>query len=85
MLQAMSLRDWFRRLFSSSRTDASPAPAEEDAAQSEPYVAPEGEADLERMEKLSGGAVMPGLAAGEGAAAAEAQIESQEGPPDRNP
>lgn len=42
----------------------------------------EGEAGVEEMEDLSGGAVMPGLAASEGAEAAEAQIKSQEAPPD---
>lgn len=42
---------------------------------------PEGDTEVREMEDLSGGAVMPGLAASAGAEAAEAEIESEEAPP----
>jgi hypothetical protein len=78
---AMSLSDWFRRMFSShSETD------EEAAAMHEEYGAQdEGEADVRRMETTAGGAVMPGIYGSAGAEAAEAEIESEEGPRDPAP
>jgi hypothetical protein len=83
-LPTMSLGDWFRRLFSS----APAAEADEDAAAlREEYGEPgpdAGEADLKRMEVARGGP-MPNVAAAEGAEAAEAEIESEEAPPDLDP
>jgi len=42
----------------------------------------EAETEVKEMENLSGGAVMPGLAASAGAEAAQAEIESEEAPPE---
>jgi hypothetical protein len=77
----MSIGDWFRRLFSSGGETS-----EEETALHEEYGTPdEAESDLHGMEELSGGAVMPGRAASEGAEAAEADLASEEAPPDPNP
>ena len=45
----------------------------------------EGETEVKEMEDLSGGAVMPGLAASAGAEAAQAEIEASETPPEPGP
>jgi hypothetical protein len=82
MLQAVSLGDWFRRLFSSPAESA-----EEDAALHEEYGATEEDApDVPPGQPTIGGGLGPGVpglpAAGE---AAEAEIESEEAPPDQAP
>jgi hypothetical protein len=52
----------------------------------EEYGAPdEGAADLERMENVHGGAVVPGIAASEAAETAEEDLETEEAPPDPDP
>jgi hypothetical protein len=80
MLPAMSVSDWFRRLFA-SRSEL----AEEAAAEREDFGKPdEAEADLERAEytpRLFGG----GFAGSEAAEAAEAELESEAAPPDLAP
>jgi len=54
---AMGLGDWFRRLFSSPEESA-----EESAALREDYGVPgPGEADFEKEQHLTEGAVMPGI------------------------
>jgi hypothetical protein len=45
----------------------------------------EGETEVKEMEDLSGGAVVPGLAASAGAEAAEAEIQASEAPPEPGP
>ncbi|TML74833.1 MAG: hypothetical protein E6G12_10740 [Actinobacteria bacterium] len=57
-----------------------------DAAMAEDFGAPDkGAADVRRMETTAGGAVMPGKAGAEAAEAAEADLASEEAPPDPNP
>ena len=77
----MSLGDWFRRLFSSASESA-----EEDAAKSEGYGAPDpGEEALEEPGHSRAGGVLPGIAGIEGAEAAEDDLKSFEPPPDPAP
>ncbi len=75
----MSISDWFRRL----RSRPSEA-AEAAADMHEEYGTPdEGEADVERMVETGGGT--GSFASSEGAEAGEAELESEEAPPDPNP
>jgi hypothetical protein len=56
------------------------------AALREEYGTPdEGAADIRRMETTAGGAPMPGFAASEAAETAEADLETEEAPPDPDP
>lgn len=81
----MSIGDFFRKVFGGP-TRIGDGSGEEAVALQEDYGAPnEGEAELKRTEELSGGAVMPGWAASEGAAAAEEDLASEEAPPDPDP
>lgn len=43
------------------------------------------ETEVKEIKDLSGGAVMPGLAASAGAEAAQAEIEAEEAPPEPGP
>jgi len=70
----MSLGDWFKRLFSSST-----GPAEPDEAEAEVDAAAEGAV-------TTAGGMGPGMPGTPAAAeAAEAELESEEAPPDRAP
>jgi hypothetical protein len=74
MLPPMSIGDWFRRLLS--------GPSEA-ADMHEEYGTPdEGKADVERLAETGGGG---SFATTEGAEAAEAELESEEAPPDPAP
>ncbi|HJQ75244.1 MAG TPA: hypothetical protein VJ814_10170 [Gaiellaceae bacterium] len=84
----MSLLDRLRNLLSGPPhiADSGDDAGEFDADMHEEYGAPdEGKADLERMENLSGGAVVPGIATSEAAEAGEEDIETEEAPPDPDP
>jgi hypothetical protein len=82
MLSAMSLGDWFRRLFSPSGSSSSP---EDEAAEREEY----GNAYPGTGSQDSSGSVVAGGAGGfaglEDAQAAEAEEEEFEAPPDPAP
>ena len=91
----MSVRSWFRNLFATpARTDDGGDP-ETDADLAEELGAPdEGREDIERMAGTGGGpGVVPGgtyipggrFAATEAAETAEADLESEEAPPDHGP
>jgi hypothetical protein len=59
---------------------------EGDAALHEEFgTSNEGAADLRRMGTRAGGAAMPGLASLEATEAAEADLETEEAPPDTDP
>lgn len=84
-LRAMSFFDRLRKML------AGPAHIqggddEGEAALNEEYGAhDEGAAELSRVEQLSGGAVIPGRAAAEGAEAAADDLATEEAPPDPSP
>jgi hypothetical protein len=84
----MSLLDSLRKIFSGPTHvgGGGDDPGEVAADMHEEYGAPdEGKADLERMEDLHGGAVVPGIAGSEAAEAGLEEIESEEAPPDPDP
>jgi hypothetical protein len=70
---------WFRNLFSPKPVE--PADIDEPTGE-EDIVRNEGEADIEQMENVSGGAGVPGLAAPEAAETVEAELSEYEKPQD---
>jgi hypothetical protein len=76
----MSLGDWFRRIFS-----APTETAEEDAVLKEEFPDSAEEPPSDPRLLSSGGAVMPGLPASEGAEVIEAEQHELEPPPDPAP
>jgi hypothetical protein len=84
----VSLLDRLRKLFEgpSHIGDKGDDPGEFAADMHEEYGAPdEGAADLQWMENVHGGAVVPGIAASEAAETAEEDLETEEAPPDPDP
>lgn len=84
----MSLLDRLRKLFEgpSHVGDTGDDPSEFAADRQEEYGAPDkAAAELERMENVHGGAVVPGIAASEAAETAEEDLETEEAPPDPDP
>jgi len=81
-LAAMSLSDWWRRIFSSPGETAE----EEAAFRTEYGGVDEGKADLDKLARSGG--MLPGIAGIEAAGAAkaaEAELEELEPPPDPAP
>jgi hypothetical protein len=86
----MRIRDWFRNVFSARPVTAAgegvTEPGAVQAAEESTASSPdEGAADIKRMETTAGGAAVPGIAGSAAAQAAEAQIASEEAPPDQTP
>jgi hypothetical protein len=84
----LSILDRLRSLFAgpSHIGDTGDDQSEFAADMQEEYGAPdEAAADLERMENVHGGAVVPGIAASEAAETAEEDLETEEAPPDPDP
>jgi hypothetical protein len=89
-LPLMHIRDLFRNVFSARPVTAAgeelTEPGAARAAEESTLPSPDdGAADIKRMEKTVGGAAAPGIASSAAAEAAEAQIESQEAPPEQAP
>ena len=78
---ALCPMNWFRRLFS-SHTES----AEENAVLHEEYGTEDAaQADVERFETATGGGPVAGPATSGAAQAADAELESEEAPPDLDP
>jgi hypothetical protein len=84
LFRAVSFLDRLRKMLAGPPHVQAGA-AEESALHEEFGGIDEGEKDLRRAEQTSGGAVMPGYAAAEAAEAAEADLTSEEAPPDPEP
>jgi len=81
----MSFSDALRKIFARP-TRIGDGSAEDASALHEEFGAPdEGEGYLKKSEPLSGGAVVPGVAASEAAETGEEDLETEEAPPDPDP